>query len=80
MNPPTRIVKQMTQDFTRTVLDNYHRKHLTAKNADYISKHNEKLIKDFYTTIKGNMDKKTEQYLIGGRCFSSDTSTPTRKA
>lgn len=56
---------QMTQDFTRTDLDNYRRKHLTAKNADYISKHNEKLIKDFYTTIKGTMDKQTEQkYLI----------------
>jgi len=55
----------MTQDFTRTDLDNYRRKHLKSKNADYISKHNEELIKEFYTTIKGTMDKQTEQkYLI----------------
>jgi len=55
-NEPTRTHREttMSKKITRTKVNRYFENHLTAKNNDYISKHNEKLLKEFYQTIKGN--------------------------
>ena len=57
----------MAKDIARTEVDNYFQNHLTAEERDYVSSHNEELLKEFYQEIKGgrNRTKRREKWYLG---------------
>lgn len=52
----------MGQKQTRTELDSYFENHLTAAEAEYISEHNEELLRSFYSSIKGGTRSTATEY------------------
>jgi site-specific recombinase XerD len=57
----------MANDIARTEVDNYLEKNLTAEEKDYVSSHNEELLREFYQSIKGGRGrtKKREKWYLG---------------